>query len=104
MLSCTPLPARTDPGPGLRVAAALAVVLLVPALAAACSGEGGRPPPAVAPPSPAAAGPATPVIPGQRPFTTPPAFTLPRVGGGSVSLADYAGKRSVVVVFYRGHS
>src|SRR5882672_10172435 len=33
----------------------------------------------------------------------PPDFTLPDAGGRSVSLADYRGKKPVVLVFYRGY-
>jgi hypothetical protein len=34
---------------------------------------------------------------------TPPEFTLPDALGRSVSLADYRGKKPVVLVFYRGY-
>jgi hypothetical protein len=34
----------------------------------------------------------------------PPDFTLPDASGRSVSLADYRGKKPVVIVFYRGYS
>ena len=34
---------------------------------------------------------------------TPPDFTLPDASGRSVSLADYRGKKPVVIVFYRGY-
>jgi len=81
---------------------ALLLALLVPAVLAACSGgNGGSVPPALAPPD-SPASPAAPVIPGRRPFGTPPPFTLPRVGGGEVSLSDYTGKGPLVVIFYRG--
>jgi hypothetical protein len=33
----------------------------------------------------------------------PPDFTLPDASGRSVSLADYRGKKPVVLVFYRGY-
>jgi energy-coupling factor transporter transmembrane protein EcfT len=33
----------------------------------------------------------------------PPDFTLPDASGGSVTLADYRGKKPVVIVFYRGY-
>jgi len=33
----------------------------------------------------------------------PPDFTLPDAGGRAVTLADYRGKKPVVLVFYRGH-
>jgi hypothetical protein len=33
----------------------------------------------------------------------PPDFTLPDAAGRSVSLADYLGKKPVVLVFYRGY-
>ena len=33
----------------------------------------------------------------------PPDFTLPDAGGRPVSLADYRGKKPVVLVFYRGY-
>lgn len=33
----------------------------------------------------------------------PPDFTLPDAAGRSVSLADYRGKKPVVLVFYRGY-
>src|SRR5438445_12601682 len=33
----------------------------------------------------------------------PPDFTLPDAGGRSVTLADYRGKKPVVLVFYRGY-
>ena len=33
----------------------------------------------------------------------PPDFTLPDAAGRPVSLADYRGKKPVVLVFYRGH-
>ena len=78
----------------------LLAALLAPVLLAACAGDARSVPPALAPrASPAAP---APVIPGQRPFGTPPPFTLPRVGGGTVSLSDYTGKGPVVVLFYRG--
>lgn len=32
-----------------------------------------------------------------------PEFTLPEVGGRPVSLADFRGKKPVIVVFYRGY-
>jgi len=98
---------------GLRWAAALAA-LLIPALLAACNGAADSPlPPALAPTQPSIApglpsssglGSPANILPGQRPFATPPPFTLPRaVGGGTVSLSDYAGKGPVVVIFYRGY-
>lgn len=31
-----------------------------------------------------------------------PAFTLPTLAGGTLSLADYRSEKSVVVIFYRG--
>jgi len=75
---------------------------LVAALLAACSGgDGSSVPPPLAPTLvPSAPG---PVIPGQRPFVIPPPFTLPRVGGGTVSLSDHTNGGLVVVIFYRGH-
>jgi hypothetical protein len=33
----------------------------------------------------------------------PPAFTLPDASGRPVSLADYRGKKPVILVFYRGY-
>ena len=33
----------------------------------------------------------------------PPDFTLPNASGRRVTLADYRGKKPVVLVFYRGH-
>jgi cytochrome oxidase Cu insertion factor (SCO1/SenC/PrrC family) len=33
----------------------------------------------------------------------PPDFTLPDASGRPVSLADYRGKKPVILVFYRGH-
>ena len=33
----------------------------------------------------------------------PPDFTLPDAAGRPVSLADYRGKKPVVLVFYRGY-
>ena len=93
--------------------AALVAALLAAPLLAACSADnGGSVPPALAPTRPNVAptlapsgSRATPerVIPGQRPFASPPPFTLPRVGGGTVSLSDYAGKGPVVVIFYRAY-
>ncbi len=96
-----------------RWAAALAL-LPVAALLAACTGPGDGPlPPALAPtqpsiapglPPPGGLGSPAGTLPGRRPFATPPPFTLPRaVGGGTVSLSDYAGKGPVVVIFYRGY-
>ena len=35
--------------------------------------------------------------------TSAPDFTLARFGGGTVHLADFRGKRNVVMVFYRGY-
>jgi len=105
-----PRPRRKENVP--RWTAALAA-LLVPALLAACGGAGSPLPPALAPTQPSIApglpppsNPGSParILPGQRPFATPPPFTLPRaVGGGTVSLSDYAGKEPVVVIFYRGY-
>lgn len=96
-----------------RLAAAL-IALLVPALLAACTGAADSPlPPALAPTQPSIApglpppnglGSPANILPGQRPFGPPPPFTLPRaVGGGTVSLSDYAGTGPVVVIFYRGY-
>lgn len=95
-----------------RCAAALAA-LLVPALLAACGAASSPLPPALAPTQPSIApglpppsNPGSParILPGQRPFATPPPFTLPRaIGGGTVSLSDYAGKGPIVVIFYRGY-
>jgi hypothetical protein len=33
----------------------------------------------------------------------PPAFTLPDAAGRPVSLADYQGKKPVILIFYRGY-
>jgi hypothetical protein len=33
----------------------------------------------------------------------PPAFTLPDAAGRPVSLADYRGKKPVILIFYRGY-
>jgi hypothetical protein len=33
----------------------------------------------------------------------PPAFTLPDASGRPVTLADYRGKKPVIVIFYRGY-
>ena len=98
---------------GALRSAALLAALLVPALLAACSGAGHSPlPPALAPTQPGIAPPLAPsgapgapsqIIPGRRPFAIPPPFTLPRVGGGTVSLSDHEGEGPVVVVFYRGY-
>ena len=96
-----------------RWVAALAA-LLVPALLAACTGAADSPlPPALAPtqpsiapglPPPGSLGSPAGAFPGQRPFATPPPFTLPSaVGGGTVSLSDHAAKGPVVVIFYRGY-
>ena len=32
-----------------------------------------------------------------------PGFTLPRAGGGAVTLADYRAEGPVALIFYRGH-
>ena len=90
----------------------VATLLAAPLLAACSGGDGSSVPPALAPTRPSLAptlapsdtpGEPGPVIPGQRPFVIPPPFTLPRVGGGTVSLSDHANAGRVVVIFYRGH-
>ena len=95
-----------------RRAAPLAALLIL-ALLAACTGTSSPLPPALAPtqpsiapglPPPGGLGSPAGTLPGRRPFASPPPFTLPRaVGGGTVSLSDYAGKGPVVVIFYRGY-
>lgn len=37
-----------------------------------------------------------------KPTDPAPAFRLPSLTGKTVALSDYAGKQSVVLVFYRG--
>lgn len=74
--------------PGLALALALA------ALAACGPAAGGVTPAATIQPSAAAeTPPAAPVA---------PPFALPNAAGETVSLASYAGRSNVVLVFYRG--
>ena len=93
-------------GRQLSVALAAGVAAL---LATACGSEEAAAPPTVPAPDAiaAAAVDVAPVRPefeaAEPPFVEPPVmFTLPAAGGGEVALADFLGRRPVVVVFYRG--
>ncbi len=96
--------------PGAKRVVLPAAVLAALLLAGCSSGESSSAPklgptqPAVSPTfeAPAATASPGPLLPGQRPFLTPPSFTLPRAVGGTLSLDDYLGKGPLVVVFYRG--